>query len=354
MMQSVTAMLIVACPCALLLSATFTNANLLRIFSNNGIFLRDASVIEQVAAVNHIVFDKTGTLTHGNDAFLSTGHQLTDEEKSWVYSVTRSSKHPYSQMLAKQFSGLPEVETTYWLEVPGKGIHALIGDNKISVGSSPFVNGAEEAAAGSGNVSVSINGKVTTFHIHAAIRDGVTELMADLNKHYKMSLLSGDNDRQKAVLEKFFGGSKALLFGQQPIDKLNYIEKLQQGKNKVMMIGDGLNDAGALQQSNVGITLADDINNFTPACDAILDARKINKFPALLRLARNSGLLISISFGVSLLYNVVGLSFAMRGMMKPVLAAILMPCSTLSIVLIAWGISSLMAYRMGLSIQSES
>ena len=117
------------------------------------------------------------------------------------------------------------------------------------------------------------------------------------------------------------------------------------------MIGDGLNDAGALQQSNVGITLADDINNFTPSCDAILDAGKFVNMSALLRLATSGRTIIKISFIISVLYNIVGLFIAVQGLMNPMIAAILMPLSTLTIVLLTTGMSSLFArfYRLSLS-----
>ena len=115
-----------------------------------------------------------------------------------------------------------------------------------------------------------------------------------------------------------------------------------------MMVGDGLNDAGALQQSNVGITLSDNINNFTPSCDAILDAQKLGQMPAILRMAKSSKLIIRTAFVVSIIYNIVGLYFSVQGHMKPVIAAVLMPCSTLSIVLISTGLSSLIALRMKL------
>ena len=349
LMQSVTAMLIVACPCALLLSATFTNANLLRIFGNNGIFLRDASVIEQIAKINHIVFDKTGTLTSGNDTLIATGQMLNEQEKSMLYSVVRSSKHPYSRILAKQLCAAPTVETDYWVEIPGEGIHAGIGEHKIFVGN-PVLTGDRELQQ-MGNVCVKIDNQTTVFQLQPAVREQIPQLISDLKKQYQLSLLSGDNNSRQAAMAELFGENSTLLFGQKPADKLCFIEKLQQQQQKVMMIGDGLNDAGALQQSNVGVTLADDVNNFTPACDAILDAKKIEKLPALLRLAKKSNTLISLSFGFSLLYNVIGLSLAMSGQMKPVWAAILMPCSTITIVFIAWGISSLIAYTMGLSLK---
>jgi Cu+-exporting ATPase len=118
------------------------------------------------------------------------------------------------------------------------------------------------------------------------------------------------------------------------------------------MMGDGLNDAGALQQSNVGITLADDINNFSPSCDAILDASKFDKLPRLLALGQSGKRIIAFSFVISVVYNLVGLAISVQGHMAPMIAAILMPISTVSIVLITTGLSSIIARRLGLSLSA--
>ena len=174
-----------------------------------------------------------------------------------------------------------------------------------------------------------------------------------LGRRYKLSVLSGDNDSQKSIINDLFEGKSDLLFNQKPIDKLHYIESLQKEDKCVLMIGDGLNDAGALQQSNVGITLADDINNFTPSCDAILDAKRFAFLPAILKLATASRYIIGFSFAISIVYNIIGLFFAMQGKLRPMVAAILMPCSTLSIVIISIGVSSLVAYVIGLSLKSN-
>jgi len=98
------------------------------------------------------------------------------------------------------------------------------------------------------------------------------------------------------------------------------------------MVGDGLNDAGALAQSDVGLAVSENINVFSPACDGILDASNMNLLPRFLRLSKNAMQVIKMSFILSLCYNIVGLYFAVTGQLQPVIAAILMPLSSISIV----------------------
>jgi Cu+-exporting ATPase len=372
-LPSVSAMLIVACPCTLLLAATYTNGNLLRIFSNSGLFLRDATVIEQMGRVDHIVFDKTGTLTQSGQLRVEPEQAFTEEEKDKIYNVVRSSRHPYSRALALHTGLRPEIRPERWTEYTGAGIEAQIGDDHIRVGSAVFTSAEGRAAAGQsgsaednggemqpaadrgpGSVFVRINDRIVACHICPDFREGIGGMIDNLKESYTLSLLSGDNDRQQPLMRRLFGDEARLLFRQKPDDKLRYVESRQQGGQRVLMIGDGLNDAGALQQSNVGITLADDINNFTPSCDAILDADRFVHLPGMLRLAKAGRRIINGSFIVSILYNIVGLSISMQGNMNPMIAAILMPASTLSIVLVTTGVSSLVARRYSLNTRDDN
>ena len=139
-----------------------------------------------------------------------------------------------------------------------------------------------------------------------------------------------------------------MYFKQTPFDKLAYIEKLQINEEQVLMIGDGLNDAGALKKSNVGISIAENVNNFSPACDGILDAKSFKNLNNFIKFSKISKNIIIISFIISFLYNIVGLSFAVTGELSPVISAILMPLSSISVVVFATITTNLMAKKKGL------
>lgn len=348
---AITAMLIIACPCALLLAVTFTHGNLLRLLSNGGLYIRDAFVIEQLGYINHIVFDKTGTLTEDASEYDMQGDAFSEEEKDIIYTTASSSTHPYSKAIVTYLGKRAKAALSEWKDFTGKGIKAISGNNYIYIGSSRFVSNTNGADTDNAACYIRVNDKLAAFYITPKFRDALPAVMQELGGNYKLSLLSGDNDRQKSTLQGLFKGEGKLLFRQQPVDKLNYIAGLQGNGDKVLMMGDGLNDAGALQQSNVGITLASDVNNFTPSCDAILDAKRFAWLPGLLKLAKSGRQIINFTFVVSIIYNIVGLSISMQGLMSPLIAAILMPASTITIVLMTTGLSALMAKRFKLYVK---
>lgn len=349
-LPSVTAMLIVACPCALLLAATYTHGNLMRIFSKNGVYFRDATIIEQLGSIQHIVFDKTGTLTHARQQLSYIGHVLTEDEKVALYSIVAASRHPHSKSLANWLGKHERLPVSDWKEIAGKGVMGTVNGYHIMVGSPEFI-GVQSPDAIETALVVKINDQLCFFNKTTEVREAAREMMPQLQKEYRISLLSGDKGKGQEEITDLLGNKSTCLFEQKPDDKLHYISALQANKEKVLMLGDGLNDAGALQQSDVGMTLAEDVNNFTPSCDAILDARMLGKLPALLKLASSGKNIINLSFFLSVIYNVVGIYISVQAKMNPMIAAILMPSSTLTIVLITTGVSSLKAKRLGLSLK---
>jgi Cu+-exporting ATPase len=180
---------------------------------------------------------------------------------------------------------------------------------------------------------VEINGVYKGSYVfNNQYRKGLEQLFDDLSKQYNLVVLSGDNDGERRILEKMLPSKTTLVFNQKPEQKLQYIEQLQKEGKNVMMVGDGLNDAGALAQSNLGLSISENVNVFSPACDGILDATQFDKIAFFMRYSKNAMKTIYMSFGLSLLYNVVGLSYAVTGALDPIVAAIIMPLSTITIV----------------------
>ncbi|WP_298287353.1 heavy metal translocating P-type ATPase metal-binding domain-containing protein [uncultured Lutibacter sp.] len=330
----VTAVLIIACPCALALSAPFSFGNILRIFGYKKFYLRNAETIENISKIDTIIFDKTGTITSSDKAqLIYKGEDLTLKELRALKTVLRASNHPLSRTLYDFLEEEPFEESPInFEEILGKGIEATVNNLTIKLGSSSFVNAISEKTNET-SIHIKINHKIKgSFTFKNSYREGTKEVFETLAKHYKLVILSGDNDGEKPYLETLLPKNTVFQFNQKPENKLNFIKKLQEKGAHVMMIGDGLNDAGALAQSNVGIAISEDVNVFSPACDAILDAKLFNKLPKFLTLSKKTISIIKASFILSFCYNLVGMSFALTGMLTPVVAAILMPLSSITIV----------------------
>jgi Cu+-exporting ATPase len=337
--SAVTAVLIIACPCALLLASSFTNGHILRILSRHKLYLRNAGAIERLAEIDHIVFDKTGTLTSKSSSTITWhGIPFTDEQMAAIGSLAAQSTHPLSKIIATQYDY--HLPVTNFKSVTSQGISGWVNEHFVEMGNATFVDAISNTIEEGSTVYTAIDGQITGhFSIGNHFREETPSLLKQLQKNYKLSLLSGDNNREMTYLQKLMGPKATLRFTQQPQDKLNYILNLQEQDYRVLMIGDGLNDAGALRQSDVGISIAENSNNFTPASDGILEAAQLSELPHFINICKANKRIIVISFIISLIYNITGLFFAVQGTLSPLTAAILMPASSISIVLITYGLS---------------
>ncbi len=334
-LNAFTAVLIIACPCALAISSPFTLGNILRSFGRKNFYLKNFSVIEKLAKIDTIVFDKTGTLTKTTSSKITfIGNALSDGELKMIKSLVHNSGHPLSRLLDEFLYDVSNLQPDAFEEIQGKGIKGNVSGNKILVGSASFCGLDQEAILNESNVFIKINSVLLGhFSIQNDYRKGVENLAVKLKKEgYELAVLSGDHEGEKSNLENIFGTKIKILFNQSPGAKLTFIKSLQKQNKNILMIGDGLNDAGALLQSDVGISISDNINNFSPACDGILNASAFMSLPGILKTAKASHLIILGSFIIAVLYNVVGLYYAVSGNLSPVIAAILMPISAVTII----------------------
>ncbi|MFN2261131.1 MAG: heavy metal translocating P-type ATPase [Psychroflexus sp.] len=328
-----TAVLIIACPCAIALATPFALGNLLRIFGQRGFYLKNTNSLEQLADINAFVFDKTGTLTTNQQSEISyDGLALEDEDRLVLKNSFRNSNHPLSRELYEFLESHDILTSESFEEHLGEGIVSKHNNHTYKLGSAKFVSGQVSSTLSTA-VHVSKDDEyLGKFIFETKYRDGISELFQSLDEHFKLIILSGDNEGEKAYLTKMLPKTTQMFFNQKPDSKLRFIKKIQDENKKVCMLGDGLNDAGALKQADVGIAISENVNVFSPACDAIMDAKMLPKLNIFVKIAQQGISIIKLSFVFSFIYNAVGLYFALTGQLKPVIAAILMPLSSISIV----------------------
>ncbi len=332
-----TAVLIVACPCALALSIPFTFGNTMRIFGKKGLYIKNTGVIEKLSHINTVVFDKTGTLTKPNENKIEyDGEPLSSEEIEAIYSIAKQSTHPLSSALTQYFSEPKYVQPEHFVEVAGRGIFGKVNGIEIRIGSEEYVTNREvKNGKNSSVVFIAVDKKVKGHYIISnSYRSGFNTVLQTLGNRFKLYLISGDNDSEAVRLSEYFN-SENLLFNQKPADKAEFIKKLQNNNETVLMTGDGLNDAGALMQSDVALTIADTAYHFSPASDAVLEAAQFHRLANFIRFTKTSLNIVKLSFTISFFYNIIGIGFAISGNLSPIVAAILMPISSVSVVAFA-------------------
>lgn len=331
----VVSILIVACPCALALAVPFTFGSALRFFGKTGFYLRNIFTIEDISELTDVVFDKTGTITYANSSEIEfIGKELSFTQKQYIAELTNNSTHILSRNIRDFLSvSTPECSLSSFTELTGKGIKGEFKSQETYyLGSADFVETKVQDKEET-RVYLKTNSEILGYFLFKNLyRQGVPQMMSQLKSDYRIHILSGDNELERKNLENMLPKGSEILFNQKPIDKLNYIQSLQQQGSKVLMMGDGLNDAGALKQSNVGVVLSENIYNFSPASDGILAADALPLLPKFLRFSKKSIQVLKICFGFSITYNTIGLAIAITGNLTPLVAAILMPISSISVV----------------------
>ena len=343
--NSVVSILVIACPCALAISYPFALGHGMRWLAQLNFFIKDTQSLERLAQIDTIVFDKTGTLTlpANQGAKEHYSRILTESEWSNIYSLVNQSTHPISRQtkIHIEKKGFGHNQKPKKLsEISGKGLEGYFNGIRYRVGSAQFTGHSNHAATtyqmSESQLYIQINEEpIGYIEFPWENRPGVELMLRQLQSKYAVYLLSGDKKEHATHLLDWFPYRESCQFECSPMDKLNFIKSLQNQGKKVAMIGDGLNDAGAIKQAHIGIAVSDDHLHFTPASDAILQGSSLPNLPKFISLAQEGMRLIKFSFAISLIYNAIGLSFAIQGNLSPLIAAILMPLNSFSMLLIA-------------------
>jgi Cu+-exporting ATPase len=334
-----TAVLIVACPCALTLAAPITLGTAMGELGRRGLYLKEAAVVLDLSRIDTVVFDKTGTLTAATQLEVTEASRLSDRNWSLIRRLALESSHPVSLAIAKAAREASDVSALIATlpppkdvrEVAGEGVTGIVAGRRVAIGSARFVAAITHRPGGlPDRTHVTAGGEVGWVRLAASVRPGMDEAAGTLAQGRRLMLVSGDADTERARWSRLFG--HRLHFRQSPSEKLAIVAAERAAGRRVLMVGDGLNDAGALKAADVGLAVCDDSACVVPACDGVIGGDRLAELPAILRFARRARHIVVTCLAVSLVYNVIGLTLALWGALTPLASAILMPVSSLTIV----------------------
>jgi len=347
------AVLIVACPCAMGLATPAAIMAAANTAARRGILIRDGVALEKAGRVTAVLFDKTGTLTVGKPSVAKTRFLDGDpggEGARLASALARNSTHPISQAIAQ--GGAGTVELQGWREVRGAGVEArtgLVGEGTMVVrlgslrwlgeagvslgGADPFV--AEWSGKGASVVGLSAGSDLLgLFAVQDALKPGASEVVRQLSAGgMRIFLITGDNPRTAASIAQEAGVPEANVFADvRPEEKADLVKRLQAAGEKVAFVGDGINDAPALEQADLGIAVSRASDVAREAADIILIKSDIEAVPESIGLARASLRTIKQNLFWAFFYNVAAIPLAVLGFMSPVLCAAAMGLSDIVVI----------------------
>jgi P-type Cu2+ transporter len=325
------AVLIVTCPCALGLAVPMVHVVAARRLFDKGIMIKDGGALERLANVDAVIFDKTGKLTTARPRLVSVNEADTN---ALAAAIAAHSRHPYAQALLEPSDGRRNVVFNTVSEHPGMGLEARHGSDVYRLGRPDWAVAEPGFAAEDDEVPVvlSTNGRCTAeFHLDDNLRPGAREAIADLTAFgLGVTILSGDNDRRVLKIAERCGVSYAA--GARPADKVRHIAALKTAGSKILMVGDGLNDAPALSAADVSMAPGSAADIGRNAADLVFLRESLAAVPQAIAVAREAGQRVRQNFALAITYNIVAIPVAVLGQLTPLLAAIAMSLSSIIVV----------------------
>ena len=325
------AVLIITCPCALALAAPVVQVVSVGRLFRHGVYLKSGDALERLAACDVAVFDKTGTLTKSRPKLKTTN--FDPEQLENAAQLARTSRHPLSRAIV-DIAGGGRVATDVQ-EQPGKGITGLVGSGRAWLGSPRWIT-KETGASCRQNASLVfvVEGQQPCeFDFEEALAPGTKELFGRLsNRDVHSIVLSGDHqDRVDELANRI--GAKDALGSVSPTEKAEYVDRLTNAGHRVLMIGDGVNDAGAIANAHASLTPGGAIDISRSASDGVFSGDDISVVPHILDIAHASKRRTLENFGFAAIYNCIAVPIAVLGYVTPLVAAIAMSGSSLIVTL---------------------
>jgi Cu2+-exporting ATPase len=323
--------LIITCPCALALAVPTVQAMASGAFFRSGLFLNDASGLEKLGEIDHVVFDKTGTLTLPEPRVANAG-EVAPDLLELAGRLAHSSSHPLALALARSARAATPLDGAR--ETPGQGVAALLGGEETRLGSASFCGvAAPGGEADASAIFVRRGDRWARLLIRQALRPDAVKTLAYLHaKGLKIAILSGDRPEAVEPIARELGVAD-WRGGLKPAEKIAFIEELAAGGAKVLMVGDGLNDAPALAAAHASLSPIDAVHLTQAQADAVFLGEKLAPVAAALSIADQARALMRENLTLAIGYNSVAVPIAMSGHASPLFAALAMSGSSILVTL---------------------
>lgn len=339
------AVIVIACPCALGLATPTSIMVGSGRAAESGILFKTAEALEQAQHVDTIVFDKTGTITNGEPKVVHVYHE-TEEPTigAYVKSLEMQSEHPLSKALVDYYSDEAVHTVSQYETHAGSGISGVIDDNRVRIGSIRFVTNNDltqeqqdriHSLAEQGATVVGMTINETLVAIIGVRDDPKAEAKAvieTLNNNYDLVMLSGDSKQTAQAIGRELGFTRVIA-EVKPDEKSKVVTELQNEGKRVMMVGDGINDAPALMKSDIGVAMGSGSDIALESADIALVRNHLDGIADALQLSRLTIKNIKQNLFFAFCYNLIGIPIAAAGFLAPWVAGTAMAFSSVSVVL---------------------
>jgi Cu2+-exporting ATPase len=327
------AVLIITCPCALALAVPVVQVVASGRLSRAGILLKNATALERLATIDTVIFDKTGTLTLGELELEKVAAGI-DDDLRLAAAIAGSSRHPLARALVRACPGVAPLQNV--VEHPGSGLSVTRDGETIRLGSRSFCGvGEQDAATGHGpELWLARPGQAPVrFAFSDRLRPDAALVVARLKRDgLRVELLSGDRAPVVAAVAGATG-IETWHSDYDPARKCAYLEELARSGRRVLMVGDGLNDAPALAAASVSLSPATGADVSQTVADAVFQGERLAAVAEILDVARRSGRLVVQNLVLAILYNIGAVPLAVAGLVTPLIAAVAMSSSSVLVIM---------------------